>query len=118
MIRCVERCGDIVPMLSSWNVDGVFFAGASAEDIRAVHQSLKCPAVFIDSYCADEGVVCVGIDDYRGGYLSAQHLLNNGHPLSASASTTTAAAICRHSIFSTTDTAKSPLLRRSLARRA
>ena len=45
MIRCVERCGDIVPMLSSWNVDGVFFAGA----------------------------------DYRGGYLSAQHLLNNGH---------------------------------------
>ncbi len=79
MIRCIERCRDIVPVLSSWNVDGVFFAGASAEDIREVRQSLKCPAVFIDSYCADEGVVCVGIDDYRGGYLSAQHLLNNGH---------------------------------------
>ena len=79
MIRCIERCGDIVPVLSSWNVDGVFFAGASAEDIREVSQSLKCPAVFIDSYCADEGVVCVGIDDYRGGYLSAQHLLNKGH---------------------------------------
>ena len=79
MIRCVERCGDIVPMVSSWNVDGVFFFFFSAEDIRAVHQSLKCPAVFIDSNCADEGVVCVGIDDYRGGYLSAQHLLNNGH---------------------------------------
>lgn len=79
MIRCVERCVDIVPMLSSWNVDGVFFAGASSEDIRAVRQNLKCPAVFIDSYCADGGVVCVGIDDYRGGYLSAQHLLNNGH---------------------------------------
>lgn len=79
MIRCVERCRDIVPMLSSWNVDGALFAGASAEEIREVRKSLQCPAVFIDSYCEDEGVACVGIDDYRGGYLSAQHLLNNGH---------------------------------------
>lgn len=79
MIRCIERCRDIVPMLSSWNVDGVFFAGASGEEIREVRSSLKCPAVFIDSFCEDDGVVCVGIDDYRGGYLSAQHLLNLGH---------------------------------------
>lgn len=79
MIRCIERCRDIVPLLSSWNVDGVFFAGASVDEIRAVRKSLKCPAVFIDSYCEDDGVVCVGIDDYRGGYLSAQHLLNKGH---------------------------------------
>ncbi len=79
MIRCIERCRDIVPLLSSWNVDGVFFAGASVDEIREVRKSLKCPAVFIDSYCEDDGVVCVGIDDYRGGYLSAQHLLNKGH---------------------------------------
>lgn len=79
MIRCIDRCRDIVPMLSSWNVDGAFFAGVSAEEIREVKKSLKCPAVYIDSYCSDKGVVCVGIDDYRGGYLSAQHLLNCGH---------------------------------------
>lgn len=79
MVRCVERCRDIVPMLSSWNVDGALFAGVSAEEIREVQQNLPCPAVYIDSYCNDTGVVCVGIDDYRGGYLSAQHLLNKGH---------------------------------------
>lgn len=79
MIRCIERCSDIVPMLSSWNVDGAFFAGASADDIRELRRNLKCPAVFIDSYCEEDGVVCIGIDDYRGGFLSAQHLLNNGH---------------------------------------
>lgn len=79
MVRCVERCRDIVPMLSSWNVDGALFAGVSAEEIREVQQNLPCPAVYIDSYCDDTGVVCVGIDDYRGGYLSAQHLLNKGH---------------------------------------
>ena len=79
MVRCVERCRDIVPMLSSWNVDGALFAGVSAEEIREVRQNLPCPAVYIDSYCDDTGVVCVVIDDYRGGYLSAQHLLNKGH---------------------------------------
>ncbi len=79
MIRCVDRCSDIVHMLSSWNVDGAIFAGASASEIGDLRNSLKCPSVFIDSYCEKEGVVCVGIDDYRGGYLSARHLLNNGH---------------------------------------
>lgn len=79
MIRCIDRCRDIVPVLSSWSVDGAFFAGASADEIAEVRKSLKCPAVYIDSYCTGEGVTCFGIDDYRGGYLSARHLLNNGH---------------------------------------
>lgn len=79
MIRCIDRCRDIVPLLSSWNVDGAFFAGVSADEIREVRKNLRCPSVFIDSYCEDEGVVCVGVDDYRGGYLSAQYLLNRGH---------------------------------------
>ena len=78
MIRCIERCRDIVPMLSSWNVDGALFAGASSEEIREVRKNLQCPAVFIDSP-GEDGAACVGVDDYRGGYLSAQHLLNNGH---------------------------------------
>ena len=79
MIRCVERCREVLPVLSSWNVDGVLFAGASADEIEVLLGDLKCPAVFIDSYCERDGVVCVGIDDYRGGYLSARHLINNGH---------------------------------------
>lgn len=79
MIRCVERCREIIPVLSSWNVDGAIFAGASSEEIKEVISNIKCPAVFIDSYCDSKGVVCVGTDDYRGGYLSALHLLNMGH---------------------------------------
>ncbi len=79
MIRCVERCRDILPVLSSWNVDGAFFAGASAPEIAQLRKNLNCPAVFIDSYCEDDGAVCMAIDDYRGGYLSARYLINNGH---------------------------------------
>lgn len=79
MIRCIDHCRDIVPMLSSWNVDGAFFAGVSSEEIAELKGCLSCPSVFIDSYCEAKGVACVGTDDYRGGYLSALHLLNNGH---------------------------------------
>lgn len=79
MIRCVERCRDIVPLLSSWNVDGALFAGLSDDEIREVRKTLSCPAVFIDSCCSDAGAACVAVDDYRGGYLSAQQLLNCGH---------------------------------------
>lgn len=79
MIRCVENCREIMPMLSSWNADGAIFAGVAAEEVGEIRRNIKCPAVFIDSYCTDEDTVCIGINDYRGGYLSALHLLNNGH---------------------------------------
>ena len=79
MLRCVENCREIMPMLSSWNADGAIFAGVPSDDLRELRRSLQCPAVFVDSYCDDEGVVCVGINDYRGGYLSALHLLGKGH---------------------------------------
>lgn len=79
MVRCVDDCNDIMSMISSWNADGAIFAGVYPDEIREIKQNLNCPVVFIDSYCKEEGVVCVGINDYNGGYMSAIHLLNNGH---------------------------------------
>ncbi len=79
MVRCVDNCSEIVPVISSWNADGAIFAGVSSDEIKEIRSNLHCPAVFIDSYCEEEGVACVGINDYRGGYMSAIHLLNNGH---------------------------------------
>lgn len=79
MIRCVDECKDIMSMISSWNADGAIFAGVSPDEIREIKRNLNCPVVFIDSYCKEDGVVCVGINDYKGGYMSAIHLLNNGH---------------------------------------
>lgn len=78
MIRCLDDCHDIQPLLASLNVDGAFFTGVIPSDIGIIRSQLKCPAVFLDTF-SDEEVVSVGINDYRGGYLSAQYLLNRGH---------------------------------------
>ena len=79
MLQCAEHCADILPTLSSWNVDGALFVGVWKEEIQEIQNSLGCPAVFLDSYGGGSDVTAVLSDDYRGGYLAARHLLNLGH---------------------------------------
>lgn len=79
MLRCVDKCRDIIPLFSSWNVDGMIFFGTVQRDVHDVKNSISVPAVFIDTYAADEVITNVGIDDYKGGYLSAQYLIEKGH---------------------------------------
>jgi LacI family transcriptional regulator len=48
-------------------------------DVKSVVEGLSAPAVFIDTYTSEGNIVNVGIDDYKGGYLSAKYLINRGH---------------------------------------
>ena len=79
MLRCVDRCSQIIPLFSSWNVDGMIFFGTIQSDVEEVVSSIRVPAVFIDTYADEQGITNVGIDDFKGGYLSAQHLIEMGH---------------------------------------
>lgn len=79
MMRCVGRCREIIPIFSSWNVDGIIFLGTSHDEVEEIRQSLHVPTVFIDTYASDLGIMNVGIDDYKGGYLAARYLLGRGH---------------------------------------
>lgn len=79
MLRCVGDCKDVIPLLSSWNVDGAFFLGVMEKEVPEIKSALDVPVVFIDTYTKEKKVVNVGIDDYRGGYLSARYLLGKGH---------------------------------------
>ena len=79
MIRCVIQCKDAIALLSSWNADGIIFFGTFRDEIAEIQRSLTVPAVFIDAYADDLDIVSVGIDDYKGGYLAAQYLLDKGH---------------------------------------
>lgn len=79
MVRCVGICTDIIPLFSSWNVDGVIFFGAFKEDIAELRSRLNVPTVYIDTYGEELGIDNVGIDDYKGGYLAAGYLLGKGH---------------------------------------
>ncbi len=79
MLRCVPDCHQVIPQLSSWNVDGAFFLGVMEQDVHEICSALDAPAVFLDTYTEEKGIVNVGLDDYRGGYLSARYLIGKGH---------------------------------------
>lgn len=79
MLRCVGDPRDIVTMLSSWNVDGAVFLGIYKDEVREIQELIDMPVVFLDTYAPNEKIVNVGIEDYRGGYLSARYLIGKGH---------------------------------------
>lgn len=79
MMRCVRQCNESIPLFSSWNVDGMIFFGTFRGEVIEIKDSLNVPAVFIDTYAEDLPITNVGIDDYKGGYLSGKYLLDKGH---------------------------------------
>ena len=79
MMRCVTRCEDSLELLRSWNVDGVIYFGTFPEDIAVIKSHVNIPMVFLDAYSQDQEYVNVGVDDYKGGYLSGKYLLERGH---------------------------------------
>ena len=79
MLRCVGDPREIVPLLSSWNVDGAFFLGIYKDEVPEIKSQIDIPIVFLDTYAPGENIVNIGIEDYRGGYLSARYLISKGH---------------------------------------
>ncbi len=79
MLRCVGDPRDVIHLLSSWNVDGALFLGVFKEEVREIKEQIDVPMVFIDTYAPEEKIVNVGIEDYRGGYLSARYLIGKSH---------------------------------------
>lgn len=79
MLRCVPDCRSVIPQLSSWNVDGAFFLGVLEQDVHEIVSALDAPAVFLDTYTDEQNIVNIGLDDYKGGYLSARYLIGKGH---------------------------------------
>lgn len=79
MLRCVGRCREIIPLFSSWNVDGVICLGPGENEAEEIAASYNVPMVFIDAYTSDPTITNVAIDDRRGGYLAGKYLLDRGH---------------------------------------
>lgn len=79
LVRCVNKCEEVIPLFSSWNVDGMIFLGTFKSEAEAIRNRLNVPTVFIDTYAEELEIANVGIDDYKGGYLAARYLLGKGH---------------------------------------
>ncbi len=79
MVRCVDKCTEIIPHLSAWNVDGVIFFGAYSEDVAIIKGKTHIPMVFMDTYVDRKSASCVVADDHKGGYLATKYLIERGH---------------------------------------
>ncbi|GHU76714.1 LacI family transcriptional regulator [Clostridia bacterium] len=79
MIRTTNEYADILQNLSAWNAEGVIFSGTLDKNIREMQDKTGIPFVFTDSYSSVRRINNVGIDDYKGGMLAAEHLIARGH---------------------------------------
>ena len=79
MLHYVKDYSEITYSLKSWNVAGAAFIGMFDESIRKLQEDNHIPLIFTDSYSSIRSITNVGIDDYRGGELAAEHFLKNGH---------------------------------------
>ena len=79
MIHYVKDYKDISYSLKSWNVAGAVFLGMFDDNIREIQENNSIPLIFTDSYSSVRRIINVGIDDYEGGRLAAEHFLENGH---------------------------------------
>ncbi len=79
MVRSAESPIAAVDSLRSWNVDAAIFLNTVAEDLETVRARHNVPLVFVDNYSGSPLISNVGVDDFRGGYLAAEHLADHGH---------------------------------------
>ena len=79
MLRCTRECKEIIPLFSSWNVDGIILFGAFEDEVEGIRKHLDVPTVYIDAYTERNEIANVGIDDYKGGSLAARYLIGKGH---------------------------------------
>ncbi len=81
MLRTIEDSESLLSFLHNWNVDGLFLTGVfENDDFFKTLTSLKMPIVLIDSYLSDaHNMLCVGLEDFEGGYLATKYLIENNH---------------------------------------
>ena len=79
MIRGVDKCREIIPLFSTWNMDGIIFLGAYKEEVKELSEKLKIPTMYVDTYAEDLPIANVGIDDYEASYRATCYLIDKGH---------------------------------------
>ena len=89
MLRCVVQSFEVLEDFATWNIDGAFLLGVVAEDALKLQEKLDIPAVFIDTYAENAPLATISVEDYKGGYLAAEYVLDKGHRRVAFVSTPT-----------------------------
>lgn len=79
MVHFIDKYSEVTKHLQSWNAEGAIFLGTFDSDLQQIQADNQIPLVFTDSYSSIRQVNNIGIDDYKGGVLAAQHFIDRGH---------------------------------------
>lgn len=79
MVHFISNYSEVCNKLQSWKACGAIFLGIFEKDFEQFPFKTDVPFVFTDCYCTSRQISNVGIDNYKGGVLAAQHLLGCGH---------------------------------------
>ena len=78
MMRSIDSAQDLLSLLSNWNLDGLLLTGIFPSAFFNKLLNQRTPFLLVDSYVSGK-VPQVRLEDRKGGYLAAKHLLENGH---------------------------------------
>lgn len=72
---------ETVRLAATWNVEGIILIGLPPWKAPKIHEFLKIPMVYIDTYFPDKDEIYdnVGLQDFEGGYEMTQFLIRQGH---------------------------------------
>ncbi len=70
---------DGIQFITTWNVEGLITIGFTIKDNEKIQDRCKIPMISIDTYFKEQKIPTVGLDDKKGGYLMAEHLIKLGH---------------------------------------
>lgn len=79
MLRGIANPAEVSEVVRAWSMDGVLLLGFLDEEIEALSGLGSTPVVAVDSYAANPLATGVRSDDFAGGRLAAQHLIDHGH---------------------------------------
>ncbi len=68
-----------IQFAATWNVEGLITIGLHAKSNALLQVKGKAPVVSIDTYYEKQDIANVGLDDFGGGYLMTEYLLDCGH---------------------------------------
>ena len=81
MLHTTSDENEVLHLSKAWKLDGLVLVWVPGDICRIISGSIDTPLVYIDCYFTDNKHVYynIGLQDQRGGYEIARHLLSMGH---------------------------------------
>jgi LacI family transcriptional regulator len=79
MIRTVADEDELYSLFNNWNLSGVILTGLFNDNFFTRLLEANKPLVLLDSYIKNDKIINVGLEDFRGGFMAVQHLIDKGH---------------------------------------